>query len=135
MIRKLAAAAALAGAILLAPVAQAQPDSSTGPNRSNSAANGAAIFAGPTSANKGNKVVPSTLATPFGTITARQPGLATALANGNTAVPTGIPAGYPTPMAQGNLVGPATTITPLSGVIRTRHGNAAGTSLFERLFG
>jgi hypothetical protein len=131
MIRTLAAASALAGAILLAPVAQAQPDSSTGPVSSRGAAKWAAASSGPT---PGNKFVPTITATPFGDIVARQPGLATALANGSTVVPTGIPAGFPTPMANGNMVGPRTTTTPLGGVVRTRQGRA-GTSLFGRLFG
>jgi hypothetical protein len=94
-----------------------------------------AIYAGPTGANKGNKVVPTTLATPFGATIARQPGLATAMANGSMVVPTGIPFGFATPMAQGNMVGPATTTTPLSGGIRTRHGRTAGTSLSGALGG
>jgi hypothetical protein len=124
MVRRLAVGAALAGAILLAPVARAQPDSRTDPTNSNSAANAAfIIYAGPTDANKGNKVVPSTLATPFGGIVARQPGLATALANGSLVVPTGIRLGVATPMAQGNKVVPTTTTTPLGGGIRTRHGH------------
>lgn len=123
MVRILAVGAALAGAILLAPVAQAEPDGSTDPANSKSAANAAFTYAGPTGANRGSKVVPSTLATPFGGIIARQPGLATALANGNIVVPTGLPFGSATPMAQGNRVVPATTITPLSGGIRTRHGH------------
>ena len=140
MIRILAVAAALAGAILLAPVAQAQPDSSTGPANSNAVANGAPIYAGPayagpTGANKGNKVVPTTWATPFGGTIARQPGLAAAMANGNLVVPTGIPFGFATPMAQGNMVGPTTTTIPLSGGIRTRHGRTGGTSLLGGLRG
>jgi hypothetical protein len=140
MIRTLAVAVALAGAILVAPVAQAQPDSSTGPANSKSVANGAAIYAGPTyagptGANKGNKVVPTTLATPFGATIARQPGLATAMANGSMVVPTGIPFGFATPMAKGNMVGPATTTTPFSGGIRTRHGRTGGTSLSGALGG
>jgi hypothetical protein len=126
VIRTLAVAAALAGAILLAPVAQAQPDSSTGPANSKSAANGAPIYAGPPGANNGNMVVPTTLATPFGDIFARQPGLAIAIVNGNIVTPTGIPFGSATPMAQGNKVVPATTTTPLSGGIRTRHGFFTG---------
>lgn len=132
VIRTLAAAAALAGAILSAPVAQAQPDSSTGSDSSHPAANWAAIPSGPTPANK---FVPTITATPFGDIIARQPGLATALANGNTVVPTGIPAGFPTPMVNGNMVGPTTVTTPLSGVVRTRHGRAGGTFVLGRLFG
>jgi hypothetical protein len=107
--------------------AQAQPDSSTGPANSKSAANGAPIHAGPTGANK---AVPTTLATPFGGTIARQPGLAIAMANGNMVVPAGIPLGSATPMAQGNMVVPTTTITPLSGGIRTRrgHGGIASTA-------
>jgi hypothetical protein len=133
VIRTLAAAAALAGAILSAPVAQAQPDSSTGPDRSNSAANGAAVLSGPTGALAANKFVPTIRATPFGGTIARQPGLATALANGNRLVPTGIPFGSATPMANGNMVGPATTTTPLSGVIRTRHGYGSTPGTFPPL--
>jgi hypothetical protein len=126
VIRILAVAAGLAGAILLAPVAQAQPDSSTGPDNSNSVANGAALSRGP------NKFVPTTTATPFGSPGTfdRQPGLAIADANGTSVVPTGIPFGYLTPMVKGNMVVPATTTTPLSGGIRTRHGRTGGTSLF-----
>jgi hypothetical protein len=145
VIRILAVAAALAGAILLAPGAQAQPHSSTGPGNCNSVANGAGLSCGFTvagAANKfvptANKFVPTITATPFGSAGtfSDQPGLVIANANGNSVVPTGIPSGYPTPMVQGNMVGPATTTTPLSGGIRTRHG--MGTSLFGvlgRLFG
>jgi hypothetical protein len=123
MIRTLAVAATLAGAILLAPVAQAEPDSSTGPDHSNSVARGAALSRGP------NKVVPTTMATPFGGTISDQPGLAIATFNGNLVVPTGIRLGSATPMANGNMVAPATTTTPLSGGIRTRHGRTGGTSL------
>lgn len=140
MIRILAVAAALAGAILLAPIAQAQPDSSTGPDNSNSVAIGAGLSRGFTVATGANKFVPTITATPFGSTGtyADQPGLVIADANGNSVVPTGIPSGYPTPMVQGNMVGPATATTPLSGGIRTRHGRTGGTSLFGllgRLFG
>jgi hypothetical protein len=140
VIRILAVAAALAGAILLAPGAQAQPHSSTGPGNCNSVANGAGLSCGFTVAGAANKFVPTITATPFGSAGtyADQPGLVIANANGNSVVPTGIPSGYPTPMVQGNMVGPATTTTPLSGGIRTRHGMAGGTSLFGvlgRLFG
>lgn len=116
--RALAVAAALAGAILVAPVAQAQPDSSTGPVHSNSVGNGAALSRGP------NMFVPTTTATPFGSpgTIYRQPGLAIAMANGNLVVPTGIPFGSATTMAKGNMVVPTTTTSPLSGGIRTRHG-------------
>jgi hypothetical protein len=127
VIRTLGVAAALAGAILLAPVAQAKPHSSTGPANSTSAATVAPIYAGPTGANKANKVGPTTLATPFGGTIARQPGLVTALANGNRVVSTGIPLGTATPMTKGNMVGPATTTTPVSGVIRTRRGLTGAT--------
>jgi hypothetical protein len=122
----LAVAAALVGAIVLAPVAQAEPDSSTGPGHSNSVARGAALSRGP------GKVVPTTTATPFGSpgSYADQPGLAIAMLNGNLVVPTGIPFGSATSMARGNMVAPATTTTPLSGGIRTRHGRTGGTSLF-----
>jgi hypothetical protein len=117
MIRTLAVAATLAGAILLAPVAQAQPGSSTtGRDPCSSVANGARLSCGP------NRVVPITRATPFGGTISDQPGLAIAVLNGNLVVPTGIPFGSATPMAKGNMVGPATTTTPLSGGIRTRHG-------------
>jgi hypothetical protein len=133
MIRTLAVAPALAGAILLGPVAQADPDSSRGPANSNTAANVVPIYAGPTGANTGNKVVPTTFATPFGEAFGREPGLAVATANGNLVVPSGMPFGFPTPMALGNKVGPATTTTPLSGVIRTRHPRTGGTSLLEEL--
>jgi hypothetical protein len=137
VIRTCAVAATLAGAILLAPVAQAQPGRGTGPEPSNPGANVASINAGPTSANKGNMVVPTIRATPFGA-TNRQPGLATALANGGMVVPTGMPFGFTRPIAKGNLVGPATATTPLSGDIRTRHGRTGGTegtSLLEALRG
>ena len=112
MIRTLGVAAALAGAILLAPVAQAKPDSSTGPDR------------GP------NNVVPTTTATPFGSpgTFSDQPGLAIAMVNGNIVTPTGVPLGSATPMAQGNMVVPATRTRPLSGGIRTRHGFTGGMS-------
>jgi hypothetical protein len=132
VIRTLAVAAALAGAILLAPVAQAQPDSSTGPDNSNSVANLAPLSRGPTVARGANKFVPTTTATPFGSpgTFADQPGLAIAMTNGNLVVPTGIPFGLATPMAKGNMFVPATTTTPLSGGIRTRHGRTGGTSLF-----
>ena len=126
MIRTLAVAAALAGAIMLAPVAQAQPGGSTGPDPSHSAANGADLLRGP------NKFVPTTRATPFGGTFARQPGLAVAVANGNLVAPTGIPFGFATPMAKGNMVGPGTTTTPLSGAIRTRHGYAARAAINHR---
>jgi hypothetical protein len=124
VIRTLEIAATLAGAIVLAPVAQAQPNSSTDPDFCNSVANRAALPCGP------NKFVPMTTATPFGSTIARQPGLATATTNGNIVVPTGMAPGYATPMAQGNMVGPATTTTPVSGGIRTRHGKAGGLALF-----
>ena len=129
MIRILAVAAALAGAILLAPVAQApvaqaQPHSSTGPHNCNSVAIGAGLSCGFTVANNGNKFVPTTTATPFGSpgTFSDQPGLAIALANGVMVVPTGIPFGAAPSMTTGNMVGPATTTTSLSGGIRTRHG-------------
>jgi hypothetical protein len=109
-------------------VAQAQPDSSTGPRNSNSAANGAPAYARPTGIKNGNKVVPTILVTPFGGAVARQPGLTTALANGSMAMPTGMPMGFGTPMVQGNLVGPATTTAPFNGIVRTRHGRTVGTS-------
>jgi hypothetical protein len=135
VIRTLAVAAALAGAILLAPVAQAQPDSSTGPDNSNSVANLAPLSRGPTTVARGaNKFVPTTTATPFGSPGTfdRQPGLVIADANGNmvVATTTAIPFGLATPMAKGNMFVPATTTTPLSGGIRTRHGRTGGTSLF-----
>lgn len=132
MIQTLGVAATLAGAILLAPVAQAQPDSSTGPDRSHSVANGAAFSPGPTVAGAANKFVPTITATPFGSsgAIARQPGLAVEIANGNEVVPTGIPLGFATPVTKGNMVGPATTTTPLSGGIRTRHGSTGSPSLF-----
>jgi hypothetical protein len=134
VIRTLAVAAAITGAIMLAPVAQAQPPGSTGPGHCNSVVKGAARSCGP------NMVVPTTLATPFGATIARQPGLATALANGNIVLPTGTPFGFATPMAQGNMVAPATTITPLGGGIRTRRGfggiaSTAGTSPLGTLGG
>ena len=121
MIRTLAVAAALAGAILLAPVAQALPDSSTGPHHSISVANGATASRGPTITRAANKFVPTTGATRFGDIIARQPGLAEATRNGNLVATTGRPPGYVTPMAQGNKVVPTITTTSLSGGIRTRH--------------
>ena len=121
MIRTLAVAAGLAGAILLAPVAQAQPDSIIGPAHPNTGANGAAV------ARTGHKLNPTIRATPFGSRStfANQPGLAAA--NGAVPVPTGTRFGYHAPMQNGNLVGPANTIKSFSG-IRTRHGRAAGTS-------
>ena len=133
MIRILAVAAALAGAILLAPVAQAQPDSSTGPVN----CNGAGLSCGFTVATAANKFVPTITATPFGSpgTFARQPGLDIAVANGTMVVPTGIPFGAAPSMTTGNMVGPATTTTPLSGGIRTRHGRTGGTSLFGVLGG
>ena len=142
MIRTLAVAAALAGAILLAPVAQGQPDSSTGPDHSNSVANGAALPPGLTVADGANKFVPIIMATPFGApdTIERQPGLAVATANGImvAATHTDIPFGLATPMTNGNMFVPATTTTPVSGGIRTRRGNTGATSLFGllgRLFG
>jgi hypothetical protein len=139
VIRILAVAAALAGAILLAPVAQAQPDSSTGPDNSNSVAIGAVLSRGFTVDTAANKFVPIITATPFGSPGTfdRQPGLAIAIANGNTVVPTttAIPFGLATPMVKGNMFVPASTITPLSGGIRTRHGRTGGTSLFGVLRG
>lgn len=121
MIKTLAVAVALAGAILLAPVAQAQPDSSTGPHHSNLVANGAAPSRGPTVTRAANKFVPTTGAARFGDIIARQPGLAEATTNGNLVATTGRPLGYATPMAHGNKVVPTITTTSLSGGIRTRH--------------
>jgi hypothetical protein len=137
VIRILAVAAALAGAILLAPVAQAQPHSSTGPRNCNSVAIGAGLSCGFTVANNGNKFVPTTTVTPFGSpgTFSDQPGLAIAVANGTIVVPTGIPFGAAPSMTTGNMVGPATTTTPLSGGIRTRHGRTGGTSLFGVLGG
>jgi hypothetical protein len=142
MIRTLAVAAALAGAIVLAPVAQGQPDSSTDPDHSNSVANWAALSRGLTVADGANKFVPIVVATPFGSpgTIERQPGLAVATANGImvAATHTDIPFGLATPMAQGNMFVPATTTTPVTGGIRTRHGRTGGTSLFGplgRLFG
>ena len=134
MIRILTVSAALAGTIMLAPVAQAQPDSSTGPDHSNSVASGAALSRGPTVDRAANKFVPTITATPFG-FRSDQPGLAIAVANGNMVVPTGVPFGSATPMATGNMVGPATTATPLSGGIRTRRGRTGGTSPFGVLGG
>jgi len=132
MIRTFAAAAALAGAILFPPVAQAQPDGSTG-NQSNSPANGATFSRGP------NRFVPAITATPFGApgTIADQPGLAIAATNGNLVVPTGTPFGAATPMANGNMVVPATTTTPLTGGVRTRHANPGPTTfaVLARLFG
>ena len=127
MIRTLGVAAALAGAILLAPVAQAKPVNTTGPDRSHSVANAAALSRGPAVGSAANKFAPTITATPFGSTGtfARQPGLAIANANGNAVAPTGIPVGSATPMAQGNMVLPAATTTSLSGGTRTRHGFAA----------
>jgi hypothetical protein len=139
VIRILAVAAALAGAILLAPVAQAQPDSSTGPDNSNSVAIGAGLSRGFTVDTGANMFVPVITATPFGSpgTFARQPGLEIAVANGNMVVPTttAIPFGLATPMAKGNMFVPATTTTLLSGGIRTRHGRTGGTSLVGVLRG
>ena len=82
----------------------------------------------------GNKAVPTTMATPFGSAGAfsPQPGLAIAMANSNMAVPTttATPFTSATSIANGNMAVPTTTATPFSGGIRTRHGTTTGTSLF-----
>ena len=126
MIQTLAVAAALAGAILLAPVAQAQLDSSTGLDHSNAVANTAAILRKPTVAGTANKFMPTTTAAPFGArgTFVRQPGLAIAMANGINVVTTRMPVGFATPIVKGDMVVSGTTIRPLSGGIRTRHGRS-----------
>lgn len=139
MIRTLAVAAALAGAIFLAPVAQAQPENSTGPDPSNSVGSPPALSRVSTVARAtgkaANKFAPSVTATPFGSARTigSQPGLA--IANGTTLTRTGTPFGYPTPMSRGNLVGPAATTEPPGGGIRTRHGMALDTSPLGGLLG
>ncbi len=137
MIRTLAVGAALAGAVLFAPVAQAQPDSGTGPVHPYSVSNGAALSRGPAITRPGKRFVPTVRATPFGSpgSFSAQPGLAVANENGNRVVSTATPLGSATPMVRGNLVGPATETTPVDGGIRTRHGRTGSTSLFGVLRG
>jgi len=138
MIRTPLVAAALAGAVLLAPVAQARPSNTTGPDRSNPTANPAASISNPAALSRGpavaptvsktNRFAPTITATPFGSARtyADQPGLALATANGTRVTPTGTPFGFSNPMPKGNLVGPATQNVSLNGGIRTRHGRAGG---------